>query len=142
MAMTIRTYSELSRIQGLTARYEYLALGDNIGECTFGFNRWVNQDFYRSREWQSARRIVIARDEGYDLGDRETPIIGAHLVHHMNPLTLQDLEEGSDNLLDPEGLITCALRTHNAIHFGDKSLLPQPYVERRPGDTQLWVRKF
>jgi len=81
---------------------------------------------------------VIARDLGFDLGAEDSPIRGKHVIHHMNPITLEDLDEGSDNLLDPEFLITTAFRTHNAIHYGDKSLLPRPLVERAPGDTKLW----
>jgi hypothetical protein len=134
----IRTYSELRGFRTLEERFDYLRLGGLVGASTFGFDRWINQQFYRSREWKQVRNHIIARDEGMDLGSDDTPILGAHLIHHMNPLTLDDFEEGSDNLLDPEFLITTALRTHNAIHFGDASLLPKPYVERRPGDTKLW----
>ena len=134
----IRTYTELQELKTLEDRFDYLRLGGDIGTSTFGFDRWINQQFYRSREWKHARSQIIARDMGMDLGSEDTPILGAHLIHHMNPLTMDDFEEGSDNLLDPEYLITTALRTHNAIHFGDKSLLPRPFVERRPGDTKLW----
>lgn len=134
----IRTYTELRELSTLEERFEYLALGGTVGASTFGFDRWINQQFYRSAEWKQARRDVIARDMGMDLGSSDTPIIGAHLIHHMNPLTLNDIEQASDNLLDPEFLITTALRTHNAVHYGDRSLLPKPYVERRPGDTKLW----
>jgi hypothetical protein len=138
--MTIRTYTELCLHDSLEDRFEYLALHEPAGASTFGFDRWMNQQFYHSREWRMARDEVIVRDEGFDLGHRETPVMGAHVIHHMNPITPEDLETGSDNLLDPEFLITCALRTHNAVHFGDKKLLPQPYVERQPGDTLLWSR--
>lgn len=134
----IRTYTELSRLPTLSDRYDYLELGGRIGESTFGFDRWINQQFYRSREWKQVRTHVIARDLGFDLGAEDSPIMGAHLIHHMNPLTLEDIEDATDNLLDPEFLITTALRTHNAIHFGDKRLLPRPFVERTPGDTKLW----
>jgi hypothetical protein len=134
----IRTYTELREFKTLEERFDYLRLGGAVGSSTFGFDRWVNQQFYRSREWKQARSYIIARDMGMDLGSEDTPILGAHLIHHMNPLTMDDFEEGSDNLLDPEFLITTALRTHNAIHFGDKSLLPKPYIERQPGDTKLW----
>lgn len=134
----IRNYTDLSQLKTLEERFEYLKLGGTIGSSTFGFDRWINQQFYRSREWKQIRSKVIARDMGLDLGSPDTPIIGAHLIHHMNPLTLEDIEEATDNLLDPEFLISTALRTHNAVHFGDKSLLPRPFVERRPGDTKLW----
>lgn len=134
----MKTFSELSNFDSLEDRYSYLALGGTIGLNTFGFERYLNQQFYRSREWRHIRDVVISRDMGMDLGVPEVGIRGNLYVHHMNPLELRDIEEGSDNLLDPEGLITCSLRTHNAIHYGDKGLLPQPFVERRPGDTKLW----
>lgn len=134
----IRTYSELQQFDTLEDRFEYLKLGGRVGETTFGFDRWINQMFYRSAEWKDVRNYVISRDEGLDLGAPDVPIIGAHLIHHMNPLTPEDIEEATDNLLDPEYLITTALRTHNAVHYGNASLLPKPYVERRPGDTRLW----
>lgn len=134
----IRTYSDLRRLRTLEERFDYLSLGGSIGESTFGFDRWINQQFYRSREWRQVRDIVIVRDEGFDLGVYDTPIRGNPQIHHMNPLTLEDIEEATENLLDPEFLICTSQRTHNGIHFGDKSLLPQPFVERRPGDTVLW----
>jgi hypothetical protein len=136
--MTIRTYTELRRMRSLTDRFEYLAIGGAIGDATFGFDRWMNQRFYSSREWRDVRRIVLARDEGFDLGCEDFPIGGRPAVHHMNPITVEDIEEWTENLIDPEFLITCSIRTHNAVHYGDKSLLPQPYVERTPGDTLLW----
>lgn len=134
----IRTYSELRNLHTLSDRFDYLELGGVVGESTFGFDRWINQQFYRSREWRLIRDHVIARDNGFDLGAEDAPILGAHLIHHMNPLTLEDFESSTENLLDPEFLITTSLRTHNAIHFGDKSQLPRPFVERSPGDTKLW----
>lgn len=133
-----RTYSELRRLRTLEDRFEYLKLGGVVGETTFGFDRWINQQFYRSAEWRMVRDHVIVRDMGFDLGAEDTPIRGAHLIHHMNPLTLDDFEESTDNLLDPEFLITTALRTHNAVHYGNRELLPQPFVERYPGDTRSW----
>lgn len=134
----IRTYSDLRRMSTLEERYDYLQLGGSVGTTTFGFDRWVNQMFYRSREWRNIREEIIVRDDGLDLGAYDVPIRGAHVIHHMNPLTLEDIEEATDNLINPEFLITTALRTHNAIHYGDKSLLPRPFVERSPGDTRLW----
>lgn len=134
----IRTYSELEEFDTLEDRFEYLKLGGRVGETTFGFDRWMNQLFYRSAEWKDVRNYVISRDEGLDLGTPEVPIIGAHLIHHMNPLTPEDIEDATDNLLDPEYLISTALRTHNAVHYGNAGLLPKPFVERRPGDTRLW----
>lgn len=136
--MTTRSYSELEKLTSLEARFDYLALGAKVGASTFGFDRWINQAFYKSREWKQAREFVIARDLGMELGDPETPIRGGHLIHHMNPLTMADIDQATENLLDPEFLITTSLRTHNAIHYGDRSLLPRyTFEERRPGDTRL-----
>lgn len=134
----IRTYSELQQFHTLEDRFDYLALDAAVGTTTFGFDRYINQQFYHSREWRQIRNHVIARDQGMDLGSEDVPILGAHLIHHMNPITMKDLDQASDNLLDPEFLITTALRTHNAIHYGDKRQLPRPFVERTPGDTKLW----
>jgi hypothetical protein len=122
----------------LEDRFEYLSLRGVVGDQTFGSERWINQSFYHSREWEDARRFVLARDEGYDLAHRDWPIANRPVVHHMNPITSDDIEDRTENLLNPEFLITCGIRTHNAIHYGDRSLLPQPFVERRPGDTLLW----
>lgn len=134
----IRTYSELSKFETFEERYAYLRLGGEVGASTFGFDRWVNQWFYRTTEWRRARDIVIVRDEGCDLGVPGHEIHGRLLVHHMNPITPEDLERGLAWVLDPEFLVCTAHRTHNAIHYGDDSLLPKPPVERRPGDTTLW----
>lgn len=137
MTMT-RSYTELSRLTTLEERFDYLQLGGTIGESTFGFDRWMNQQFYRSREWQQARNYVIVRDMGGELGLDDWQIRGNPVVHHLIPLTMDDIENATNNLLDPEFLISCSLRTHNAIHYGDRSLLPQTFVERTPGDTKLW----
>ena len=136
--MKTRTYTELSRLSTFEERYAYLKLGGEVGASTFGFDRWVNQHFYKSNEWKSARDYVIVRDNGCDLGLEGFEIYSGLLVHHMNPISVKDLEEGSDWVVDPEYLITTSLRTHNAIHYGDASLLPRAPVERRPGDTKLW----
>lgn len=134
----IRRYSELIRLETFDERYEYLRIGGIVGEDTFGFDRYLNQEFYRSTEWRRVRRDVIARDMGCDLGIADREIYGKIIVHHMNPITVDDISEASEFLLNPDYLIcTCEL-THNAIHFGDKSLLPQPPVERRPFDTCPW----
>lgn len=138
MMITTRNYTNLRQLDSLEARFDYLSLGGLVGESTFGFDRWINQSFYHSREWRDVRSYVIARDEGFDLGARGTQIGGGILVHHMNPIILNDIEEATENLLDPEYLISTSLRTHNAIHWGDKKQLPRPFVERRPGDTKLW----
>lgn len=136
--MRLRTYSELRRIEGFEERFEYLSLRGHVGQATFGFDRWINQQFYRSREWRRVRDFVVLRDNGCDLGVPGRDIHSQLVVHHMNPVTVEDFEGGSDWILDPEFLITTTHRTHNAIHYGDDSLLAKPFVERRPGDTRLW----
>lgn len=133
-----RTYSELRRIEDFEERFRYLALRGRVGESTFGFNRWINQDFYRSREWRQARDEIIVRDNGCDLGIDGYEIHRGLYIHHLTPVTAEQIEAGDDCLVDPNNLITVSLRTHNAIHYGDESLLPQKLVERRPGDTKLW----
>jgi hypothetical protein len=136
--MRFRTYSELRRMSSFEDRYRYLALRGVVGESTFGFERHLNQTFYRSRQWRQTRNHIIVRDDGMDLGVPDNPIRGNIIIHHMNPMTVDDLVNGEDSILDPEFLISVSLRTHNAIHYGDERLLPQPIVERRPGDTRSW----
>ena len=134
----IRRYAELRRLHTLEERFEYLALRGSVGEDTFGFDRYMNQQFYRSREWRDVRRLVIARDNGCDLGVEGYEIHDRVYIHHMNPMTPQDIEHGASEILDPEFLITTTHQTHNAIHYGAANLLARPPVERRPGDTKLW----
>lgn len=136
--MRSRSYSELRLLDTFEERFDYLAMPGRVGEATFGFDRWVNQQFYQSREWQDARTSVIARDLGCDLGVPGYEIHFGLLVHHMNPLTMSAVEAGEEWIVDPEFLITTSKRTHNAIHFGDRSLLPRVVIERSPGDTRLW----
>ena len=136
--MRVRTYSELRRFSTFENRFDYLSLGGEVGEATFGFDRWINQQFYRSREWKQVRDLVVYRDEACDLGVPGYEIHHQLLVHHMNPILPRNLARGEQWVLDPEYLITTTHRTHNAIHYGDYSLIPQPLVERRPGDTKLW----
>jgi hypothetical protein len=133
-----RSYSELRRLDTFEQRFEYLNLQGFVGEQTFGFDRWMNQQFYRSREWKRARDEVIVRDQACDLGIPGYDIHHGLLVHHMNPLSELDLVAGEEYIIDPEFLITTTHRTHNAIHYGDASLLPRAPVERVPGDTKLW----
>lgn len=121
-------------------RYRYLSLGGTVGASTFGFDRYVNQMFYQSREWQQIRRAVITRDFGCDLAIEGNEIRDKIYIHHMNPITLMELEHGDENLLDPESLICVSHTTHNAIHYGDEGLLPRPFAPRKPGDTKLWER--
>ena len=134
----IRTFSDLSRIDSFEDRYKYLQLRGEVGWATFGFDRYMNQQFYRSSEWRHVRQHVIARDQGCDLGVDGYEIFDRIYIHHMNPMTVEDIEHGNNEILDPEFLISTTMNTHNAIHFGDESLLPRPHVDRRPGDTKLW----
>lgn len=136
--MKIRTYSELRQIDSFEERYRYLSLDGIVGEATFGFDRWMNQQFYQSWEWKNARHAVIIRDEGCDLGILGYELHRDLLIHHMNPLTPSDIANGESWIIDPEFLITTSRPTHNAIHYGDESLLPKLYVPRQPGDTTLW----
>lgn len=135
---TIRTYNELRRLVTFEDRFEYLKLKGLVGEATFGFDRYMNQAFYTSSEWRRVRDSVIVRDNGCDLGMEGYEIHDKVLVHHINPVRIEDLEQGGGHVLDPNFLICTSNRTHQAIHFGDSSLLPKPYVRRRPGDTKLW----
>lgn len=134
----IRKYSELRGLDTFKERYEYLRLRGGVGEETFGFDRYLNQRFYRSREWKNIRDYVIVRDEGCDLGVEGYEIHDKIIIHHMNPMVIDDLVHGNPDILDPEYLITVSHDTHNAIHYGDESLLTKVLVERRPGDTRLW----
>lgn len=134
----IRYFRELRRLPTFGERFDYLALGGEVGARTFGFDRWINQLFYRSREWRLIRDEVIVRDRGCDLGVPGYDLASDLLVHHMNPITAEDIENHEEWILDPDFLITTSLQTHNAIHYGDRSLLPKPFVERVPGDTRLW----
>lgn len=135
----IRTYSELIQLPTFEERYQYLRLGGMVGEETFGFDRFINQYFYqRSREWKMVRQHVIVRDNGCDLGVEGHEIPGRILVHHMNPVSLEDIERHSDILLDPEFLISTTHNTHNAIHYGDESLLICEPITRTKNDTCPW----
>jgi hypothetical protein len=134
----IRTYSELRRLNTFIERYYYLQLKGVLGATTFGFDRWVNQRFYKSQEWKSVRNRVILRDNGCDLGIPGYEIHSGLLVHHMNPLSVEDLEHGEGWIIDPNFLITTSLQTHNAIHYGDEKLLSRGPVVRKRGDTTLW----
>jgi hypothetical protein len=139
MKMTkIRSYKELRQLKTFEERYEYLSLKGIVGSSTFGFYRWLNQGFYKSRQWQIARNHVIVRDNGCDLGIEGYEIHSGLLVHHMNPMMLEDIVHGEEDILNPDYLITTSLQTHNAIHFGDESLLPRGPIERKKGDTKLW----
>lgn len=133
-----RTYRELRRLSTFEERFDYLELHGVVGQSTFGFDRWVNQEFYTSSLWRQARDEVIVRDHGCDLGVLGYDIHLDLLVHHMNPMTARDIENGEEWICDPEFLITTTHRTHNAIHYGNRNLLPRPVVARSSGDTRLW----
>lgn len=134
----IRTYSELRRLATIEERFRYLSLRGNVGEHTFGFERWMNQQFYRSTEWRQIRNHIIVRDNGCDLGVEDFEIHDRVIIHHMNPMTVDDIRDGNADILNPEFLIATSFKTHNAIHYGDERLLPREFVERKPGDTKLW----
>lgn len=136
--MRLRRYSELRRLGTFEERFDYLSLKGRVGESTFGFDRWINQQFYTSRQWRQVRNEVIVRDGGCDLGIEGYEIHDRIYIHHMNPMTVNQIESGDPSILDPEFLISVTHNTHNAIHYGDASLLPKPLVDRKPGDTKLW----
>lgn len=134
----IRCYRDLKRIDSFNERYLYLKTTGKVGEETFGLDRYVNQQLYRSQRWKRTRSEVIIRDNGCDLGIEGREIDRYIVIHHMNPITLEDIEYDRDEIYDPEYLICCSSRTHQAIHFGDEGLLLKDYVERKPNDTCLW----
>lgn len=137
----LRTYSELITLRTFEERYRYLKLGGRVGEETFGFDRYLNQIFYKSPEWKSVRDFVIIRDHGCDLACPDREILGSRiLVHHMNPISMDDILKRSDILLNPEYLITTVKNTHDAIHYGDESLLFMGPIERTKNDTCPWRR--
>lgn len=134
----IRCYSELATLHTFDERFEYLKLDGGVGRSTFGFDRWINQNFYMSKFWQDARREVTIRDNGCDLGIRGYEIHLNPLVHHMNPMTADDILHNETWIIDPEFLILTTHRTHNDIHFGVRRSLPKTVIERHRGDTNLW----
>jgi len=138
MRTRIRSYSELRSLETFEERWRYLSLHGVVGAKTFGFDRYINQLFYRSAQWQHIRHDVIARDQGCDLGILGYEIHSRPTIHHLNPMTIDHIRDGDDSILDPEFLITTTHQTHNAIHYGDEKLLRQPFVPRRSGDTKLW----
>lgn len=139
MSILIRCYKELSRLKTFEERYRYLQLKGSVGKETFGFDRYLNQVFYqRNPKWRAARDAVIIRDNGCDLGIEGREIYDKIIVHHMNVITLEDLERDSDILYDPEYLISTMHTTHNAIHYGDEHLLMLDPIERKPNDTCPW----
>lgn len=134
--MKIRTYSELCKLKTFRERFDYLAVKGVVGQETFGFERYLNQKFYSSREWRQIRNRVIDRDQGRDLGLDGYDIYGQIVIHHMNPIVTYDIVHSSDILLDPEYLICTSKATHNAIHYGE--MIEEPVVERKKNDTCPW----
>lgn len=138
MNREIKTYSELIRLPTFEERLKYLKIGGSVGLSTFGFDRYLNQDFYRSTEWKQVRNMIFVRDLGCDLACEDRPIIGKYIVHHINPIRAEDITESSDFLFNPEYLITVDPDTHNAIHYGADRKGPSPFVERTPNDMCPW----
>lgn len=136
--MNIKCYSELMILPTFQARYRYLRLSGAVGKETFGFDRYMNQFFYRSPEWKNVRDLVVIRDGGCDLGIPGREIFSRIIIHHMNPIRPEDIRNRSELLLDPEYLITTVHETHQAIHYGDEHLLIQEPIVRRPNDTCPW----
>lgn len=136
--MIIRTYSELITLPTFEDRYRYLQLNGEVGKDTFGFDRYINQQFYKSKEWQRIRDEVIIRDNACDLGMEGYEIHGRIYVHHMNPIMVRDIQSNSDYLMNPEFLICTTHRTHNAIHYGNENLLARAPIERTKNDTCPW----
>lgn len=134
----IKTYTELIRLSTFEDRFDYLKLKGAVGKETFGFDRYLNQQFYRSSEWKHIRNHVIARDLGLDLAMDGYEIYDKIIIHHMNPMTFEDISHGEDYILDPEFLISTTHKTHNAIHYGDKHLLTSLPTQRQANDTKLW----
>lgn len=138
MGKTIRRYSELKNLKTFEERYNYLKLTGEVGTTTFGFDRYLNQSLYQSAKWKKARREVIIRDNGCDLGVEDRNLNRKIIVHHMNPITIEDVENDDPKVYDPEFLICVSHQTHNAIHYGDESQLVKEHKERTPNDTCPW----
>lgn len=135
---TMRTYSELSKLKTFKERFEYLKLDGLIGEETFGWDRYLNQVFYKSPEWRSTRDKIIVRDNGRDLGVEGYDIFGKIIIHHMNPMSLSDIANRNPDIFNPEYLICVSHETHNAIHYGDVNQLNLGPIERTANDTCPW----
>lgn len=136
----MKTYSEAISIQTYLERFRYLQIGGKIGDETFGYDRYLNQTLYRTAEWKRFRREIIVRDNGCDLACDGYEIVGNVLVHHINPITVKDIVRRDPKIFDPENVICVSLNTHNAIHYGDESLLMLGPIERTKNDTCPWKR--
>lgn len=137
--MIKRSYSELIRLKTFEERFDYLKFSAKIGEATFGFERYLNQIFYTSKEWRKFRRDIIIRDNGCDMGMEDYEIHGRIEVHHINPITIKMIEDNDPLLMDPNNVICVSPNTHKAIHYGDKDLLPKDPIERKPNDMCPWL---
>lgn len=133
-----RTYEEIKKLSSFIERYYYLKLSSRVGQETFGYDRYLNQILYKSKRWRSIRDIVIVRDDGCDLGIAGYEINDQILIHHMNPISIDDINNENNAIFDPEFLICTSYNTHQAIHYGDESFLPLPPINRRPNDTIPW----
>jgi hypothetical protein len=134
----MKSYRELRRFDTFDERFEYLSLHGVVCRATFGYDRYLNQALYHSREWKHTKNDIVLRDNGCDLGIQGYEIYGQLLIHHINPITFEDIETGADWVFDPDNLITTKFETHNALHYGNIDTLPQPPVVRRKSDTCLW----
>ena len=138
--MSIKTYSELISLPTFKERFEYLKIGGTVGKETFGYDRYLNQILYRSDEWRKFRRDIIIRDNGKDLACYDYDIFGKVLVHHIDPITVEDVLNRHPKICDPENVISTSLNTHNAIHYGDENLLILEPIERTMNDTCPWKK--
>lgn len=136
--MLNKSYNELRKLPTFEERFNYLKLNNQVGESTFGFDRYLNQKFYTSKEWKQIRNEVIIRDEGCDLSIPGKDIFGKIIIHHMNPIVPKDIQDKLDWILDPNFLICVSNNTHQALHYGDINLLQKDPIERQPNDTKLW----
>ncbi len=136
----IKCYSELRKLKSLEDRYDYLRLNSVVGESTFGYDRYLNQVLYRSPKWKAARDKVIIRDNGCDLGVPDFEIYSSITIHHMNAITIEDIEDERPEVFDPEYLICTSDITHKAIHYGNKNLLPKAMISRKRNDTSPWKK--
>lgn len=134
----MKTYSELMTLPTFEERFHYLEQKNVVGDPTFGYDRWLNQNFYNSYGWRKVRRMIAIRDDGCDLGCEDRPIYGKIHIHHIEPITKEDILNGSEKLYDPNNLISVSELTHKALTFGSIELLPKPYVPRTPYDTSPW----
>lgn len=138
MDTQMKTYTEMSKFKTYKDRYRYLRIGGKVGDRTFGYERYLNQVFYTSSKWRQLRNSIIIRDEGNDLGVDGYSIKGSIYIHHINPLTKQQIESNDPAMFDPENLICVSFDTHQAIHYGNEDLLPEVYISRSANDTKLW----